>query len=172
MLRVVVGQEWAGWRPGGSRDTHEDLPGYRLSRALIAEVCDSGRRHPRGAVAFVATVLGIMLAWLLIGRDGWRDSFAVHGRRGLEVEAVACGIALILHRILGFNILIIDNFGSSNLYFKHYDLLVSAIPGLQLATVISSVGDSASRGGDRMRLTLAAALGRVHSGEGLAVPST
>jgi len=142
------------------------FPGVALSPALIVEVYNTKFRRARATEAFLLTAVGLLLLWFLIGRGGLRDSFYVHGRRGLEIESVFAGIVLILSRYFNFRILIIDNFGSSNIYFTYYEILLTIIPALQLGAIFFIAWRFLIRGrGDEFRYATAGLLGFLITGK-------
>lgn len=133
------------------------FPGFSMAPFLIREIYDPGPHHARGSAGFLLTVLALFSIWLMIGRDGLASSFYVHGRRGFEIESVSAGLALALSKLAKINILIIDNFGSSNLYFEHYEIVLSIIPGIQFGALFLVAWVYLTRGrGDEFRYAAAA----------------
>ncbi len=142
------------------------FPGIAIAPSLVSEVYETKNRRVPGVFAFALTLIAGMLLWLIIGRSGVEGTFYVVGKRGLELESIYAGVAMLLAKIFDFNILIIDNFGAAHLYFPYYEGLLALIPGIQLGTALAITWQCrTSRGSDQLRYALAALVGFVITGK-------
>jgi hypothetical protein len=142
------------------------FPGVAAAPALLGEVRDYRPWRCRGLPAFGVAAAALALAWFLIGRAGVKDSLYIHGKRGLEIESLYAGILYIIYFIFKIPILIIDNFGSTNIYFRYYEILLMAIPAIQLAAILGAAWRYLGRrDGDEFRYAAAALLGFLAAGK-------
>ncbi len=142
------------------------FPGIAMAPELAREVFSARTWRVRGAIAFVLVLLSALVPWFLIGRGGVTDSLSLHGKRGLEIESVFAGIVLVVSRFVPIKLLIIDNFGSSNLYFKYHELVLTVIPALQAGTLLLIAWLCVSRDGrNEFTYSAAAILGFIVTGK-------
>jgi hypothetical protein len=87
------------------------FPGVVAALALVQEVAWYRAAKPRGAVAFVATLIIGLAFWLWLGGGRMGESLGYHAERGLEVGSFLGGIVLLVGAVTGRPVpLVFDHF--------------------------------------------------------------
>jgi len=113
------------------------FPGVCVAPALLREACNLRSSRPRGMLALTAvTVIGLA-AWAAIGGPGFVNALRYHTDRGIELNSIYAGLAILLDRVAGLKTGLILNYGAFHITGTWADRLKPLVFPIQVISILT-----------------------------------